>query len=127
MTVSIQGTQNVERSVGMLGQFGSGRMVDRTGLWTIPTNDFDAFGHEWQVGVSDVSLFSDLRAPQWPQPCRMPDKAATTARRHLRATAENIELLAAARQACAVHQPDHLDLCVQDVLLTGDLDLADAW
>ena len=54
-------------------------------------NDINAFGMEWQVRDEAPQLFSDLRAPQWPEErCRMPS-VSNVKRRNLRSNKELAE------------------------------------
>lgn len=129
MTVSLQGSYGLEQSVGMLGEYGTGDLVARDGITYMDESDYSTtFGWEWQVRTdgTDPILFQNTRAPQWPQPCQMPiaTPAQIVQRRKLRGGGK---FYVAASEACAQHQPDHIELCVQDVLLTGDLDWAEAW
>jgi len=109
-------------SVGLMGEFNTGDMIGRDGRMI---DNFDEYGFEWQVTPSDNALFRDTtRAPQLPyEKCRMPT-GARPARRHLRS---NMALFEQAQEACAHISGKGLDLCVDDVLTTGDLGLASLW
>lgn len=110
-------------AIGLLGEFGTGEMYGRSG---VPMKDFTSYGFEWQVlPKQDPVLFHSERAPQLPyERCRMPT-AARPARRQLRA---NRSLMQQAQEACAAnHAGSDIDLCLKDVLITGDLGLATAW
>ena len=123
LTISISGhPKDFEDSVGLLGDYETGAMISRDGK---VLSNFELMGFEWQVNPEDPSLFMNLRGPQLPfEPCRLPT-AARPARRHLRA---NRILAEAAQQACAhVGGGTDRDLCVDDVLQTGDVGLADLW
>ena len=122
LTISISGhSDDFEDSVGLLGDYHTGSMLSRDGN---TMTSFDAMGFEWQVSPEDPSLFMDLRAPQLPfEQCRLPT-AARPARRHLRA---NRLLAETARHACAHVGKADKDLCIDDVLQTGDVGLADLW
>jgi hypothetical protein len=107
-------------SVGLMGDFGQGRMLARDGNTVL--DDPNAFGQEWQVLESERSLFKTLRFPQHPQKCTMPTpKQASQLRRRLLETSSVDEL--AAEKACA-HWGEGKDDCVFDVLTTGDLEMA---
>eukprot|EP00977_Amphora_coffeiformis_P029193 scaffold39281_cov183-Amphora_coffeaeformis.AAC.1 len=70
-------------------------------------------------------LFQQAREPQLPyEHCRMPEQFEETSRR-LRAT--NSALYGQALNACTSNHPANIDSHVEDVLSTGDLDLADSW
>eukprot|EP00977_Amphora_coffeiformis_P014060 scaffold3846_cov108-Amphora_coffeaeformis.AAC.8 len=131
ITVSLDGaTTGLEQAVGMWGEFGTGNLVTRNGTVLAEDGAFDAFGMEWQVRPDvDPVLFSTPRAPQYPTACRMPvQDAKTKVRRMLRSdTIASARFVKQATEACERYQHNHFDLCLQDVLLTGDLDMADAW
>ena len=124
MTVSIAGeNSSLKESHGLLGKFGTGEMIGRDGR-TIET--FEELAFEWQViPDDDGSLFRDARAPQLPyERCHMPTEAKATARK-LRST--NSVLYEAALRACVSNHPENVGSCIEDVLLTGELDLAESW
>ena len=110
-------------AVGLLGEFPTGNMFDRDGL---PMTDFEQMGFEWQVSPNDRKLFREDRSPQLPfEQCRMPT-ASRPARRNLRA--KNQELFKQAQDACAHLSEGDNDLCLDDVMMTGDVGLAEhAW
>ena len=109
-------------SVGMLGEYKTGDMFGRHGQ---PMDDFNEYGFEWQVDPSqDPILFEEARSPQLPyEKCRMPSHTFSTHRR-LRA---DKALMEAAEQACASKEGGEVLLCVQDVLMTGDVEMANTW
>lgn len=69
----------------------------------------------------DPKLFHDIRAPQWPNQCIMPTVAKKDSRRLL----EEVVSRKQAEIACGAWVND-FDLCVADVLATGDLEIAEA-
>jgi hypothetical protein len=108
-------------SVGLLGEYGTGDMYSRDGA--LMTN-FEEYSFEWQVNPEDNQLFRTARAPQLPyEQCRMPTHDRP-ARRHLRA---DRRLFEQAQVACAAQQGNDFDLCVDDVMMTGDVGIAEAW
>ena len=128
---------DVVTSVGILGDYSTGDMIGRYGQMM---ENFQDMGFEWQVNPEDPQLFVFPREPQLPyERCRLPtvsneylhsESADTESsvsmesrRRHLRA--EQPDLYAKAAKACAKAPPDDFDLCLDDVMLTGELDLAD--
>jgi len=124
MTVSLSGqNKSLKDSVGLLGKFGTGEMVGRDGRIV---DTFFEFGFEWQVMPDlDGMLFQEAREPQLPyEHCQMPEAFAETSRR-LRAT--NSALYEPALSACTSNHPENIDSCVEDVLLTGELELAESW
>ena len=112
-------------SVGLLGEYSTGAMLDRDGSLM---SDFEEFGFAWQVNPrKDPMLFRNPRAPQLPdEKCRMPSSTSRTSRRMLRA---NNKLLQDAKAACEAANQDgnYFDLCVDDIVATGDFVLAHGW
>ena len=135
MAVSIAGgVENLAGSVGMLGTYEGGVMLGRNGQ---VFGDFDAFGFEWQVNpVHDPVLFKEVRQPQLPEAkCIMPEQSNTIGvsggltqkqRRRLR-DSSSPEFIKKAKQVCRKLQPENFKLCVDDILASGDLDLALTW
>lgn len=121
MAVSIEGDDtSLDGSVGIMGDYYTGAMVGRHGkVW----NDFTSFSFDLQVNMDDPKLFQEDRAPQLPyERCRMPDVEVISMRRRLRSH-DNDELVQNANAVC--QGAVDLDLCVDDVLATGDVDMAD--
>ena len=111
-------------SVGLMGDFHTGAWRARDGSLV---STFDEFGLEWQVRPTDAQLFRDKRSPQLPaEQCRMPSTTGSISRRMLRADKALVE---EATTACvgAGHVRKNLDLCIQDVVATGHVGLANAW
>ena len=108
-----------EESMGLMGDFRTGNMVSREGQ---VMSNFEEFAFEWQVNPDvDGMIFQDAREPQLPyERCRMPTEARPN-RRKLRSTA----LFEQAQSACA--GASNVNLCVDDVLSTGDIGLATVW
>ena len=123
-------------SVGMLGTYTTGDMVGRDG--TLLT-DFQAFGFEWQYRpeLDGPMLFAESRAPQWPNElCKLPSThngngVATSddsKTKFLEKKKVNDAFLAQrAKVLCGARHPDDVEPCIEDVLLTGDVEMADAW
>jgi hypothetical protein len=109
-----------EDSVGLMGNFESGKRLARDGT-TVIKNPKD-FSQEWQVLDSEPKLFeSSLFEPQHPSACILPDSIALEGRRRL---LEDKVSRGAAEKACAhVHGQDKAN-CIEDILVTGDLDMA---
>ena len=112
-------------ATGLLGNFPSGEMYNRDKQRTEEKISFKEHAFEWQVNPDDVKLFQEDRQPQLPfEACRMPT-GARPARRHLR---QNRDLLQQAEEACAKVSGSDFELCVDDVMMTGDIGLAEeAW
>jgi hypothetical protein len=104
--------------VGLLGNF-NGDLLARDGVTDL-SGDANAMGQEWQIREDEPMLFRTVRAPQFPDTCRLPDFAAKEARRLGEGISEE-----AAKAACA-HIKDANDFanCVYDVTATNDLDMA---
>jgi hypothetical protein len=91
-------------------------------------SDPNMMGFEWQVNDTEVMLFHDPdRIPQYPESCILPtgNMPSKTERRRLRVYEPNFEM---AQEACAaIVDQDMYDFCVDDVMLTGDADLAQGY
>jgi hypothetical protein len=103
---------------GLLGNYYNGKMIDREGNVVY---DYNQFGFEWQVRPEDGNLFADAREPQFPRQCGMPTVERTS--RRLRGNSP--ELFDQAKTACA--SAADMDLCVDDVMATGDVGIAAVW
>lgn len=147
LTVSIHAGDNSRSDfagvVGLLGRYPDGRSVARDG----PSIDMDTsmtsamygtfadFAMEWQVDPTrgDPLLFDVARPPQLPhERCRWPT-AGRPSRRQLWLRGSNTSgggvTVDQALQACKAHgvPMSNLDLCVDDILATGDTGLAAIW
>jgi hypothetical protein len=113
------GVKHFGDSVGLMGDFGQGRMIARDGKTVL--EDANAFGQEWQVRDTEPSLFQTLRLPQYPLECTLPPpvKASQLRRRLLESSVDELT----AEKACA-HWGEGKDDCIFDVLTTGDLEMA---
>ena len=108
-------------SVGMMGAFDKhGAMLGRDGTTII--SDPNNFAAEWQVREDESMLFPTAKEPQYPQACVLP--AASTKESRLRRRLGETATRKEAEKACANWPEDRVDMCVQDVMATGDLDLA---
>ena len=123
MGVKVGGsTKYLEGSLGLLGDYHTGDMIARDGRIM---NNFEDFGFEWQVTPSDPKIFMNAREPQLPyERCRMPAISAESRRRKLRGT--DRELYEQAVEACTKnHIPANVQSCIDDVVFTGELGLAE--
>jgi len=102
-----------QSSAGLMGSFPSGLKLARDNTSVI--DDLDIFGEEWQVLSSEPKLFHNIEGPQHPNRCQVPSK--TEMRRRL---AKSTVTLEDAKKACANMNNDMMDLCVFDVIATGD-------
>eukprot|EP00980_Cylindrotheca_fusiformis_P027753 scaffold22558_cov116-Cylindrotheca_fusiformis.AAC.2 len=110
-------------SVGMLGDFATGKMLARDGVTEL--KDYTNLGHEWQVlPLNDGMLFHNVSYPQFPEQCIDPEAQAMKRRRLGESSITN-------EQAEAVCAPieDALDRkdCVYDVLVTQDPTMVGAY
>lgn len=109
------------KSVGLLGDFANGELLGRDG---IVMEDPNEFGQEWQVLDTERKLFQVARAPQHPQKCNMPHPVAAENRRRRLGESVSEE---AAKLACTHRLSEkEIDMCVYDVMATGDLEIAQA-
>jgi hypothetical protein len=81
---------------------------------------------ETQLKEHEPKLFRMLREPQHPHAMYKlaVSERAKTARCHVR---QDPWFKQAAKAACAHKSANDIDVCVQDVLATGDLGMAEAW
>lgn len=105
-------------SSGMMGHFETGYVYSRDGK-TVMSEPSD-IAREWQVRDDEEMLFGASRAPQYPQECVMPKKKEETNR--LGKTVAR----AAALKACAHWSLGTREMCIQDVMKTGDVEMAKA-
>ena len=144
LTVSIHAgeIEPFQGAVGLLGRFPDGQLVTRDEVlyeaehdkkdWMYTTT-FTDYAMEWQVDPTrgDSTLFHTKRSPQLPyERCRLPTAARPGRRQLLRGN--NYADLEKAKEACrrqvdAASSPANFDLCVDDVLTMGDVDLAAIW
>eukprot|EP00980_Cylindrotheca_fusiformis_P001035 scaffold279_cov90-Cylindrotheca_fusiformis.AAC.5 len=112
-------------SVGMLGEFASGKTLARDGITEL--NDYTKLGHEWQVlPEEDGMLFHNVSYPQYPEKCI--DPGARAMKRLRRRLGESSITDEQAEAACAPIE-DALDRkdCIYDVLVTQDLTMVGAY
>jgi hypothetical protein len=110
-------------TVGMLGDFRSGKTLGRDGLTEL--DDFIKLGNEWQVLPDETMLFHDISKPQFPEKCIEPEDPRGERRRRLGESSITEEQ---AEAACAAIK-DTLDRkdCVYDVLATQDVEMVGAF
>jgi len=107
--------KNFGSSLGLMGAFSNSQKLGRDGVSVM--EDLNAFGQEWQVLPGEPKLFQVVEGPQAPSKCEIPSK--TQLRRRLAESEVSVE---AAQKACAsVANKDDFDLCVFDVIATGDV------
>jgi hypothetical protein len=108
-------------SVGLMGDFGMGRMLSRDGKTII--DDTNAFGQEWQVLDSEPMFSRTVRFPQHPPVCTMPTSVQATSQLRRRRLSDSSINELAAEKACE-YWGDGKNDCVFDVLTTGDIEMA---
>lgn len=106
-------------SLGLLGEWGTGRKVARDGKTVIELEhgDATAFALEWQVRDTEPMLFKDSRFPQYPTVCTPPAKMLGD---RLGSSSFRKE----AEEACAHWKEDKED-CIFDVMATQDVLVAE--
>ena len=131
---------DVHDNMGLLGKPDAGdHLWARNGTADL-SNDWNAYGEEWQVKDVEPKLFQDQhRSPQHPNPCVYHQTTVTTTSRqqqeedrkmgrHLRrrlVAEESTVTIEAATDACADFVGVKKEHCVQDVMAIGDLEVAD--
>eukprot|EP00977_Amphora_coffeiformis_P015391 scaffold4510_cov183-Amphora_coffeaeformis.AAC.76 len=126
LSVNLTGNRkDMAGATGLLGEFETGDMYSRDGVKTEGVYTFEQHAFEWQVSPDDAQLFQEAREPQLPfEQCRMPT-GSRPARRLLRSDGA---LLEQAEEACSKVHKNDFQLCVDDVMMTGDIGLAqEAW
>jgi hypothetical protein len=111
-------------SVGMLGDFRSGKTLGRDGVTEL--DDFSMLGNEWQVLPDENMLFHDISKPQFPEKCIEPEDPRGERRRRRLGESSITEVQADA--ACAfIEDPLDRKDCVYDVLATQDIGMVGAY
>jgi len=122
--VDVQGNStNFAGSVGLMGEYPSGKKTDREGNVVYNT---DEFGKEWQVRQTEVKLFHSVDGVQHPEECKMPVVSSDTARRGRR-LGEGLVTEEEAAVACAHAHASERDHCIFDVLAINSKDMAGAY
>jgi von Willebrand factor type D domain len=101
---------------GLLGIHGKAGMVGRDRMTVFM--DANQMGQEWQVTDTEPMLFHTVRAPQFPERCILPSVTNRRLTKTDRRLAEDI---------CSNVEADVAEFCIQDVMMTGDKDLANAY
>lgn len=108
-------------SSGMIGNYDKhGKLIGRDGVTEF--EDVNAFAAEWQIRQDESMLFQTARLPQHPQECVLP-----SAKKTQRRLGETIAM-EAAEKACqkAGWSKGTIQMCIHDVMATGDLEVAEA-
>lgn len=113
-------------SVGLLGSPLHTALFGRDGKTDL-TNHWNALGEDWQVRSHEPKLFQDKNyVPQFPAGCIYEEQAVLKS--NLRRRLKDVELLVSpdeAEEACARASGTKKKFCIDDVLATGDVELAD--
>jgi len=116
-------TESFGNTVGMLGDYKSGKTFARDGVTEI--HDFNELGNEWQLLPSDDMLFHDKAEPQYPKRCILPEDPQGQRHRRLEESSIGVEK---AEAICAtLKDPFIIKDCVYDILATQDLDMVGAF
>jgi hypothetical protein len=99
-------------TVGIMGHFNKPGFLARDGIHKI--TDFNQFGQEWQLLLSEPMIFNERRAPQHPEQCNLP--TVTTKRR----LGEDTALYQMAEEACAGVEEASKEFCIFDVTAAGE-------
>lgn len=102
-----------EGSLGLLGEYETGKQLARDGKTELADEDATAYALEWQVRDDEPMLFSDARFPQFPTTCTPPKKMLTNrlGMSHMKEQAEKV---------CASWTEDKDD-CIFDVIATRSI------
>jgi len=99
-------------SLGLLGDWETGKRIARDGMTEMNEKDATPFALEWQVRDTEPMLFTDARLPQYPTTCTPPAKMGS----RLGASSFRKE----AEEACGHWKEDKED-CIFDVIATRDV------
>jgi hypothetical protein len=103
-------------SLGLLGDFETGKRMARDGKTVMDDPDATNFALEWQVRDTEPLLFKEARFPQYPTTCTPPSKNLSK-----RLGISNFEK--EAEKACA-HWETDIEDCIFDVIATRDVMVA---
>mmetsp|Transcript_14835 Transcript_14835/g.27891 ORF Transcript_14835/g.27891 Transcript_14835/m.27891 type:complete len:208 (+) Transcript_14835:952-1575(+) len=113
---------------GMLGSPGSSDMFTRDGR-SLATVDINTYGESWQVKDTDEQLFQEALGPQYPQKCLYEDapgdKTQLRGGRRKLLQLKNVVTMEEAAAACQHVKGSKRDLCIQDTIAMGDLEIKD--
>ena len=84
-------------------------------------------GAEWQVTDNEAMLFHEVRSPQYPQKCILPVTAESSRRNRRRLRSTSTISIEQAQNACGDSSDQMYDFCIEDVLRTGDILIANGY
>jgi hypothetical protein len=104
-------------SLGLLGEWSTGKKIARDGMTDMDDPDATDFALEWQVRDTEPMLFQEARLPQFPTTCTPPKKMMGNrlGRSHMEKEAE---------KACAHWKEDKED-CIFDCIATRSVLVAE--
>lgn len=112
-------------TVGLLGSPHNPGLISRNGT-IMDEKEINKFTESWQVNDRDPDLFQNSREPKFPSQCQYFESQTKSTVRERRLKEIHELKLSDARAACAAHQSGYMrDFCVDDVLATGDIDIAE--
>jgi hypothetical protein len=111
------GTDIFKGSLGLLGDWATGKRLARDGQTEMNEKDATNFALEWQVRDTEPLLFQDSRFPQYPNKC-LPPKQIVGGR------VGASHMAKAAEEACAHWKEDKED-CIFDVIATRSFMVAE--
>ena len=113
--LSVRVNAYLDETEGMLGRQNKKGMVARDQVTVV--EEPNQMGAEWQVRDTEAILFHEIRAPQYPQTCTLPEVKS----RRLRMTAGDYDV---AEKACSNVRDSMRAFCIEDVMQTGDVTMA---
>jgi hypothetical protein len=119
LMLSVNVNAKLEDAAGMLGSTKKEGMIHRDGETVL--KDAHEMGNHWQVNDQEPMLFHEIRAPQFPERCIMPE--AESSFRRLR-TQSDANKYRKAKEACMGVTGDLFEFCIHDVIQSGDPDAA---
>lgn len=122
--------KNFRSATGMMGDFATGEKIGRDGFTTFSDLELNDFGQEWQVQPNEPKLFQTMdRSPQSDagQQCMLPGSGKSASAGRRLAGVENTVTQEEAEEACQhMTSVQAREMCVYDVMASGDLDVAQA-
>jgi von Willebrand factor type D domain len=119
--ISVNVEVKVSDMVGMLGSSRKPGLVGRDGETALV--DADEMGSQWQVNDEEPMLFNEIRSPQYPETCKLPEVSM----RHRRLRAANEGMSTKAKAACHGVAENLYTFCLYDVLISGNVALASTY
>jgi hypothetical protein len=119
--ISVNVEVKVSDMVGMLGSTSKPGLVGRNGNMEIV--DPDEMGSQWQVNDEEPMLFNDIRSPQYPEACKLPEVSM----RHRRLGSVGEVMTMNAKAACSGVAENLYSFCLYDVMISGNTELAQTY